>query len=374
VRVTDFGLARSVFLDDSARGPTTPSGSKPAHGSPLQVDLTATGTVLGTPRYMPPEQLTGPNIDARADQFSFCVALYESLWGTHPLPGSTSVSMLEQGEKAMAPPDSSKVPPSIARAVLRGLEKDRAKRYPTLSALVHDLAPPVQRSPLPYIAAAAVAAVLVGGVAAAVMIKPDPTVKVDTIDEPTVALLINEINRRDQEIKNLRKQIANSINDREELIRLRNELDQKQDDIRKLEDKLIQAKVELAPVPVAKPLPPTNRQIEIAIRTVEDRVAFCLGELDTRRLATEGAPKTGEFAAVVKLLAAPDGRASHVTVSGLEYSPGVRNCVSAALSDVTYPKGAEKIEVDINWAGGRLKMTGRALGPDEPTGGSLLDL
>jgi serine/threonine protein kinase len=374
VRVTDFGLARSVFLDDSARGPTTPSGSKPAHGSPLQVDLTATGTVLGTPRYMPPEQLTGPNIDARADQFSFCVALYEALWGTHPLPGATSVSMLEQGAKAMVPPDSSKVAPSIARAVLRGLEKDRAKRYPTLSALVHDLAPPVQRSPVPYIAAAAVAAVLVGGVAAAMMMKPNPTVRVETADEPTVAVLINEINRRDQEIKNLRRQIANSINDREELIRLRNELDQKQDDIRKLEDELIRAKVELSPVPVAKPLPPTNRQIDTAIKTVEDRVSFCLGELDSRKLATEGAPKSGEFAAVVKLRAAPDGRASHATVSGLDYTPGVRDCVSAALTDVTYPKGAEKIQIDINWAGGSLKMSGHALGPDEPTGSTLQDL
>ncbi|HEY5927791.1 MAG TPA: serine/threonine-protein kinase, partial [Kofleriaceae bacterium] len=129
VRVTDFGLARSLFLDDSARGAATtqnalgPRSSQqtPAAGSPLQVDLTATGTVLGTPRYMPPEQLTGPSIDARADQFSFCVALYESLYTTHPLPGATSVSMLEHDERALPPPEGTKVPSSIARAVMRGL-------------------------------------------------------------------------------------------------------------------------------------------------------------------------------------------------------------------------------------------------------------
>jgi predicted Ser/Thr protein kinase len=373
VRVTDFGLARSVFLDDSSRGPTTPSGSKPAHGSPLQVDLTATGTVLGTPRYMPPEQLTGPNIDARADQFSFCVALYEALWSAHPLPGATSVSMLEQGEKAIPPPDSSKVPPSIVRAVLRGLEKDRAKRYPTLSALVHDLAPPVQRSPLPYIAAAAVMAVLVGGVAAAMMMKPDPTTKVDPIDEPTVDLLIKEINRRDQEIKALRRQIAEGIKDREELIKIRQELVQKQEENQKLTEQLIELSVPKA-IGAPKPLPPTNRAINDAIKEVESRVAFCLGELDSRKLATEGAPKSGEFAAVVKLRAAPDGRASQATVSGLEYTPGVRDCVSAALTDVIYPKGAEKIQIDINWAGGSLKMSGHALGPDEPLGSTLQDL
>jgi hypothetical protein len=48
--------------------------------------------------------------------------------------------------------------------------------------------------------------------------------------------------------------------------------------------------------------------------------------------------------------------------------------VSAALTDVTYPKGAEKIQIDINWAGGSLKMSGHALGPDEPTGSTLQDL
>ena len=88
----------------------------PATAAPLQVDLTATGTVLGTPRYMAPEQLTGPDIDARADQFSFCVALYEALYGTHPLPGATSVSMLEHGEQALPPPEGTKVPAVDRRA------------------------------------------------------------------------------------------------------------------------------------------------------------------------------------------------------------------------------------------------------------------
>src|SRR5262245_38853464 len=93
VRVTDFGLARSVITPEEA---VRPGSSGP---SALNAELTATGTVLGTPRYMAPEQLTGPDIDARADQFSFCVALYEALWGVHPLPGATSVSMLEKHEK-----------------------------------------------------------------------------------------------------------------------------------------------------------------------------------------------------------------------------------------------------------------------------------
>src|SRR5262249_37302740 len=79
VRVTDFGLARSLLSPDE------PARARPT--TALNLTLTATGTVLGTPRYMPPEQLTGSDLDARSDQFSFCVALYEALYGRHPLRG-----------------------------------------------------------------------------------------------------------------------------------------------------------------------------------------------------------------------------------------------------------------------------------------------
>src|SRR5262249_50468701 len=120
VRVTDFGLARSVILPEQQQKPRSDT-------TPLSVDLTATGTVLGTPRYMAPEQLTGPEIDARADQFAFCVALYEALYGVHPLKGATSVAMLEQGMLATPPPEGSKVPAWIGRVVMRGLERDRSK-------------------------------------------------------------------------------------------------------------------------------------------------------------------------------------------------------------------------------------------------------
>jgi len=76
VQVGDFGLARLVgapAIDDDARG----------SDSPLDAAITQAGAVLGTPRYMAPEQRTG-GVDARSDQFSFCVALEEALAAARP--------------------------------------------------------------------------------------------------------------------------------------------------------------------------------------------------------------------------------------------------------------------------------------------------
>ncbi|MGB1017144.1 MAG: serine/threonine-protein kinase, partial [Nannocystaceae bacterium] len=78
-RVADFGLAAGHIAIDAIddRGST-------ARDSEYEERLTRAGTILGTPRYMSPEHREGAVLDARADQFSFCVALYEALYKTHP--------------------------------------------------------------------------------------------------------------------------------------------------------------------------------------------------------------------------------------------------------------------------------------------------
>ena len=76
-RVADFGLARL----DGADGDETPDG----HGG----RLTRTGAVMGTPGYMAPEQQWGSDVDARADQYSFCVALRAALTGSTLTTAST---------------------------------------------------------------------------------------------------------------------------------------------------------------------------------------------------------------------------------------------------------------------------------------------
>jgi serine/threonine protein kinase len=82
VRVTDFGLAR-VTAD---RGADESTGRR-SHDDGDDAELTAAGTVMGTPAYMAPEQHEGRELDARADQFGFCVALWRALTRKWPFEG-----------------------------------------------------------------------------------------------------------------------------------------------------------------------------------------------------------------------------------------------------------------------------------------------
>jgi tetratricopeptide (TPR) repeat protein len=121
VRVLDFGLARAAVAGEPTRTELESSGEKR-----LDTPLTMTGTVMGTPAYMAPEQHSGDKTDERTDQFSFCVALYEGLCGKRPA----------QGE----PPDDSTLPKWLRRLVLRGLSVVPDQRYPDMKALLADLA------------------------------------------------------------------------------------------------------------------------------------------------------------------------------------------------------------------------------------------
>jgi hypothetical protein len=381
VRVTDFGLARSLFLDDSARGAITnlADATKPRAGTPLQVDLTATGTVLGTPRYMPPEQLTGPSIDARADQFSFCVALYEALWGAHPLKGATSVCMLEEGARAQTPAEAKGVPSSLVRAVMRGLEKERQKRFPTMSALMHELTAPPSRSPVRYIAAAALGALAVTAATAAVITqRPRAAQRVEPVDERPIEVLFDEIRRKDQEIQSLREQLATRTRDLRELEEVKQKLDVAQREVKALTEDLVKLKAKQ--VPNAKPIivAITNEQVTDAIQVVRGSIEFCLDDLDSRAVTmrSAGAPQNHEYEAHVRLSTTPAGTAFDVRTSGLDYSPGTRLCIEDALKRVGYPRGPESLDLRIAlaWAAGELKMSAHVVGQREPTGSTLLDL
>ncbi|HEY0134292.1 MAG TPA: serine/threonine-protein kinase, partial [Nannocystis sp.] len=140
-RVLDFGIARTAESDDDA--PALNSASTLAVIDP-SIDLTTTGMLLGTPAYMAPEQLSGLPVDARTDQFSFCVSLWEALHGQRPFAGddlATLTSNVLQG-RIRPPPREARVPERIEKALRRGLSLDAAARFPDMPALLAALAPP----------------------------------------------------------------------------------------------------------------------------------------------------------------------------------------------------------------------------------------
>ncbi|MEA2696923.1 MAG: eukaryotic-like serine/threonine-protein kinase, partial [Myxococcales bacterium] len=103
--------------------------------------LTQTGAMLGTPAYMAPEQILGRSTDARTDQFSFCVALYEALYGERPFAGNTLFGLsanVVQGN-VRPPPAKSQVSPWLRKALLRGLSVEPDKRWPSMNALLAEL-------------------------------------------------------------------------------------------------------------------------------------------------------------------------------------------------------------------------------------------
>jgi len=147
VVVTDFGLARVDERDD-AHGD---SGVPLANGS---TRLTVSGSLLGTPAFMAPEQHHRAPADARSDQFSFCVALYDALYEEHPFapPDAEGIAPLVALADAVTAgrlrpePPGARVPGWLRRAIVRGLAVAPEQRWPTMDALLQALdADPVRR-------------------------------------------------------------------------------------------------------------------------------------------------------------------------------------------------------------------------------------
>ncbi|HEX8438318.1 protein kinase domain-containing protein [Archangium sp.] len=138
VQVSDFGLARSA---DGASEPSKGEDAPLSEGL-LGEELTQAGLVMGTPGYMSPEQMVLKPIDGRSDQFSFCAALYEALYGRRPFPGKTLEELMQaiRERRYQEPRTRTRVPAWLREVVLRGLSLSPADRYPSMETLLQALA------------------------------------------------------------------------------------------------------------------------------------------------------------------------------------------------------------------------------------------
>ncbi len=145
-RVLDFGLARALQGNDDRSGLLLIANSvgKLATSSRDSLDdsITMAGTVMGTPQYMAPEQFDEEGtIGAAADQFSFCVALWQALYGKRPFQGNGMIEIVQAARagRFVEPSDRRGVPKWLHKAMLRGLQTDPAKRFESMHALMHAL-------------------------------------------------------------------------------------------------------------------------------------------------------------------------------------------------------------------------------------------
>lgn len=370
VRVTDFGLARSLIAidEESARGAT------PQMPTALNAALTATGTVLGTPRYMPPEQLTGPDIDARADQFSYCVALYEALYGQHPLPGNTSVAMLETGAVAIPPPEGTKVPASIGRAVMRGLQRDRTKRFPMMTQLMTELVPPASRlTPRLAIAASTAFLVLGGAAAAMVYVNKEPARAQPPELAPGITdTLVAKINELKDQVRERDKLIKALQTGQPDIDALQKKLDEKDAEIKQLITKIAELNNPQSTRPVTKAVPSQSMLVANAVPAAMGHLEGCFKEWSERR-DEQGNLQT-EANLLVRLTVGPDGVA-HSSVATGASSPSLRWCVEGAIGRVAYPPGPEQLEVEVGvgWSSGMMNLSPRVVGRRKVSG-SIIDL
>jgi TolB-like protein/tRNA A-37 threonylcarbamoyl transferase component Bud32/Flp pilus assembly protein TadD len=119
-KIMDFGIARSL----KGKG------------------ITGAGVMIGTPEYMSPEQVEGKEADERSDLYALGVILYEMVTGRVPFEGDTPLSVAVK-HKSEIPKDprelNAQLPEDLSRLILRCLEKDKEKRFPSAAAVSAEL-------------------------------------------------------------------------------------------------------------------------------------------------------------------------------------------------------------------------------------------
>ena len=166
VRVMDFGLASDARRRRRRRCRSRPADRDRVDFSrTMAIGLTRTGALVGTPAYMAPEQFRAQAADARTDQFSFCVALYEALYGERPFAADSLAGLIEAvtAGRLREAPHRSRVPAWLRKVLLRGLAVKREDRFPSMEELLAALARDPERQRRRALVGVGLAAVLLAG-------------------------------------------------------------------------------------------------------------------------------------------------------------------------------------------------------------------
>jgi tetratricopeptide (TPR) repeat protein len=165
VRVMDFGLASDAGDVDS-EVPVEPLDRDRVDFSRTMANgLTRTGSLIGTPAYMAPEQFSAQAADARTDQFSYCVSLYEAVYGERPFAANSLAGLFEAvtAGRIREPPPRSRVPTWLRKLLLRGLAVKREDRFPAMEDLLAALSRDPERQRRRALIAVSLAGVLLAG-------------------------------------------------------------------------------------------------------------------------------------------------------------------------------------------------------------------
>jgi serine/threonine-protein kinase len=129
VKVLDFGIAKRLKLDVGEEGTTSQTG-------------TGAGVMLGTPRYLSPEQIRGEQVDGRADQFAWGVVAYELLTGVFPWKSGAGIQLLLAILSGSLDPPSKHVPglPAVVDgAIMKAVAKTPSERFASMDQVVRAL-------------------------------------------------------------------------------------------------------------------------------------------------------------------------------------------------------------------------------------------
>jgi tetratricopeptide (TPR) repeat protein len=174
--VSDFGLARlnlesalaGLAPPQQGAGPGSPMTSPGAPDTPLALVTTRIGVAIGTPLYIAPEQLEGKETGAAADQFAFCVSLWEALAGEAPFATGDArerLGRIQRGDPGAVA--AARMPRWLARTLRKGMNAEPSARYGSMHGLLRDLdRDPWRRVVAPALVAAALVAVALLGMRA----------------------------------------------------------------------------------------------------------------------------------------------------------------------------------------------------------------